>query len=412
MQDTSIEWAERSWNPVRGCSRVSEGCRHCYAETLAARFSDPGMWGETFAKRTPDGGRWTGKVELLPGKLAEPLRLKAPSWIFANSTSDLFHERLPYEHVAAVWGVMAATPRHTYMVLTKRPERAREFLTSWLPHHAARLSCKPQDLLGGEMVTSMKDGGHTRADLVKWHYLAIGAAWPLSNVILGTSCEDQATADARIPHLLHCPAACHMVSAEPLLGPIDFHFPAALNPTKPAGFDDLSPARQEEVIAVAARAAYIARTETPGWVIVGGESGHGARPFDIAWARSIRDQCREAEVPCFVKQLGARPLDASAFRWYHHSIEGEEERLCLPGNPLAAASVFGNGTWFARGSEWGNGRSGVEADKSAAKRAALAVVMLEGRFPLRLKDRKGGDPSEWSEDLRVRQMPSLEPPHA
>lgn len=259
---TGIEWTDATWNPVRGCSRVSPGCKHCYAERVAARFCGPGQpyEGLAFRKVTVDGygedhmePRWTGEVRLIPEHLADPLRWKRPRRIFVNSMSDLFHEKLSNEEIAAVFGVMAAAPQHTFQVLTKRPEGMREFFR-WME-------------------------GWGYSDYRLDGYLADGGAWPLPNVWLGVSVENQHYADERIPILLDTPAAIRFVSAEPLLGPVDLLYSAwngAESLREMAGID---------------------------WVIVGAESGPGARPMQEDWARSIRDQCAAAGVAFFLKQF-------------------------------------------------------------------------------------------------------------
>ena len=123
MGQTSIAWTDETWNPLRGCSRISEGCRHCYAETMAARFSGPGQPYEG----TIRNGRWSGNVRIVPEKLGDPLRWTRPRMVFVNSMSDLFHDNVPNEFIAAVFGVIAAAPRHTFQVLTKRPARMLEW---------------------------------------------------------------------------------------------------------------------------------------------------------------------------------------------------------------------------------------------------------------------------------------------
>jgi protein gp37 len=166
---------------VRGCTRVSEGCRNCYAERQAARFSDPGQYAHGFVERTPSGPRWTGKVELIESKLAEPLSWRKPRRVFVNSMSDLFHEGLPDEAIDRIFAIMAVTPQHTYQVLTKRPERMREYMREWRSRRKA---------------------------------------FPLQNVWAGVSCEDQVTADDRMNALADTPASVRFLSMEPLLGPI------------------------------------------------------------------------------------------------------------------------------------------------------------------------------------------------
>jgi protein gp37 len=335
VPDTSIEWTDVTWNPVRGCSRISEGCRNCYAEVLAARFSDEGYWGHGFADRTKAGGRWTGKVSLIPEKLAEPLSWKKPRRCFVNSMSDLFHEALSFEEIAAVFGVMAACPHVTFQVLTKRPERTAEFFR-WLAkgEDAARAACV---FAAGDAIP--EDPPRRFAEEM------IGdpsGPWPLPNVWLGTSVENQETANRRIPFLLDTPASVRFVSYEPALGPVDFGFGVSEGvPT------DLEPFRE--------------RADLLHWIIVGGESGPGARPFDLAWARSTVEQCKAAGVASFVKQVGAHPFCDD---W--HSLPARLRE----GVPLLAHNP-------------------------ACPRCR------------RLKDKKGGDWSEWPEDLRVREFPEV-----
>ena len=327
---TSIEWTDATWNPVRGCTRVSEGCTRCYAERMAARMSGPGQWGEGFADRARAGSKWTGKVALIPEKLAEPLRWRKPRRIFVNSMSDLFHESLPDEAIDRVLGAIVMAPQHTYQILTKRPGRMRAYFTDenvWarIEARARRLhydTCPACQRADGQRRARPHLGGVTLRD------------GPYPCVWLGVSVEDQATADRRVPELLQTPAAVRFVSYEPALAAVDFSPWVQAHELEP----DLD------------------------WVIVGGESGPGARPFDLAWARSTLRQCREAGVPVFLKQLGTRP----------HSTGG-----CHPG---------------LRG-----------CDHPSLSGGACDCC---GRLP-GMRDRKGGDPTEWSEDLRVRQWPKV-----
>ena len=282
MSKSKIEWTDRTWNPVRGCSRVSEGCRNCYAERIAARFSagqkedptncdpplcelDPPLSDKTlgifegFAIRTPSGPRWTGKVELIESKLTEPLHWKKPQRVFVNSMSDLFHEALPDDAIGRVFAVMALCPHITFQILTKRPERMLKFFAVDAAERVERIL--------------NRDYGCTM-----WTFKPKGD-WPLSNVWLGCSVEDQATADARIPLLLQTPAAIRFVSYEPALGPISFH-----------GWIPFTRAAKED-----------SRLD---WIIAGGESGPGARPAHPDWFRRVRDQCQVSGVPFFFKQRG------------------------------------------------------------------------------------------------------------
>jgi protein gp37 len=282
---TKIEWTDATWNPIRGCTRVSEGCRHCYAEGMAARFSDPGQWDHGLAQRVaqPGGGtdhRWTGKVELVDAALDLPLRWRSPRRIFVNSTSDLFHEKVPDEWIDSVFCVMGAATRHTFQVLTKRPQRMRDYLTR-----------RRSDLA----VKAPIGGG-----LVDWHPFNKELAVP-PNVWLGTSIEDQATADDRIPHLLATPAAVRFVSAEPLLGPVALDM--ILTPEM--GLYALSGIRSD-----GSGPSGFSKGPRIDWVICGGESGPAARPMHPDWARSLRDQCARDRVPFFFKQHG---------KWLHES---------------------------------------------------------------------------------------------
>jgi protein gp37 len=317
---TKIEWTDATWNPIRGCTRVSEGCRHCYAEVLAARFSDPGQWGHKLAQRValPGGGtdhRWTGKVELVDAALDLPLRWRSPRRIFVNSTSDLFHEKVPDEWIDRVFAVMALAPQHTFQVLTKRPERMRAYACA--ADVAKRVWLQTSDV----------------ADHLKlWALAAHGAVWggetpwPLRNVWLGTSIEDQATADERIPHLLASPAAVRFLSAEPLLGPVALD--AILTPDM--GIYALTGIRSD-----GRGPSGFSRGPRIDWVICGGESGPGARPMHPDWARLLRDQCARDRVPFFFKQWGeweprrgfACPDDLPRDGWHHFDPECSMRRV-------------------------------------------------------------------------------------
>lgn len=241
MSDRSgIEWTEATWNPVTGCTKVSAGCDNCYAETFAERWrGTPGHYFENGFD-----------VQLRPDKLDLPLRWKRPRRIFVNSMSDLFHDSVPDDYIARVFAVMART-QHTFQVLTKRHARMRSLLSSAV-----------FDRLVDELTPS-----------------ALNAPWPLPNVWLGISAENQQWADIRIPALLDTPAAIRFVSAEPLLGPIDMASKGYLSPDE---------------------------FERPGisWVIAGGESGPKARPMHPDWARSLRDQCARTNTPFLFKQWG------------------------------------------------------------------------------------------------------------
>lgn len=236
MGDTTIQWTDKTWNPVTGCTKVSQGCKNCYAERVFPR-----AYGKV---------REFTDVQCHPERLDQPLRWKKPQRIFVNSMSDLFHESIPDEFIDSVFDTMYKTPRHTFQVLTKRPQRMLEFLK----HHFGSFKWK------GQLVP----------------------AW-LSNVWLGVSVEDQPTADERIPLLLQTPAAVRFLSCEPLLGSLDI---TAIRRTHADGFMRPLDGRFRKL----------------DWIICGGESGPHARPMQEEWARSLMQQCKAAGVPFFMKQ--------------------------------------------------------------------------------------------------------------
>lgn len=274
MTKSKIEWTDRVWNPVRGCSMVSRGCENCYAMRQAHRFSGPGLPFEGLTKSTKNGPKWTGTVELMDEVLGAPLRWKKPSKVFVNSMSDLFHEDVPFEFIDLVFAAMAIAQQHTFQILTKRPERALDWFNhkdrSWHPTMEGdqRIRFQTYHHFGHEV--SCKD----------WK-------WPLPNVWIGASAEDQGTANKRLPYLLQVPASLRFLSCEPLLGPLTLH------------------GVRNELVYNWLRAI--------DWVIVGGESGPNARPMHPDWVRAIRDQCQNTGTPFFFKQWGKfRPFQRTA----------------------------------------------------------------------------------------------------
>ena len=243
---TKISWTTETWNPVTGCTKVSPGCKNCYAERMAERLQAMGN------KHYANGFALT----LQPDMLERPLHWRKPKLIFVNSMSDLFHKDVQFEYIDRVFAVMALARQHTFQILTKRPERMAQYIHD-------RSSAGGNWFIETHYVdlTARKTPGRLPPD-----YKAM--QWPLPNVWLGTSVENQATADERIPHLMQCMAAVRFLSCEPLLGPIRL-----------AAIDEIN------------------------WVIVGGESGPGFRPCKLEWIESIVSQCRAAGVPVFVKQF-------------------------------------------------------------------------------------------------------------
>jgi protein gp37 len=289
MADSSIEWTDAVWNPVRGCTRVSAGCQRCYAERTAHRFSGPGQPYEGLVKLVGDEPRWTGKIQLVPEKLREPLSWKKPRRVFVNSMSDLFHEGVPDEFIDRVFAVMTLAGRHTFQVLTKRPERMRSYLDRLSEMQNHGLEFWSHTAFSQALMRVSRDN---RAPLWPNAKLAVVDNWPLKNLWLGVSVENQATADERIPHLLATPAAVRFLSCEPLLGPVRLH--GWCRTCK--GFVGTMGAKCHD------------DTVWPDWVIAGGESGPGARPCRVEWLRSLRDQCAGAGVAYFCKQLGSNPV--------------------------------------------------------------------------------------------------------
>ncbi len=319
--------------------------------------------------------QWTNKIMLVETALPLPMRRKKPQRIFVNSTSDLFHPDVPFDYIDKVFAVMALCPQHTFQVLTKRPERMREYLgevvrpmtrlgaqgapdieqftAEWMasrensvhkqigPMSDAGVGADP----GGYSAPGFKAWNSRRLALLGRYWNRYGQ-WPLSNVWLGTSAEDQETADRRIPELLRCPAAVRFISYEPALGPVDFGAAGAFGEFIPPGPRSIGGRYTGEHVH---------------WVVVGGEIGPGARPFDVQWARDVVAQCQAAGVACFVKQMGSVPvMDEAEWR----------------GRQIAPLLRAGN------------------RDKVVA-----------GAVPLFYNDRKGGDINEFPEDLKVREFP-------
>jgi protein gp37 len=368
MADKSaIEWTDASWSPIRArnlktgkigwhCEHSTTGCEFCYAEGMNKRLGT----GLPFKP----GHRKDIEIFLDDKMLLAPLRWRRPRMIFVCSMTDLFADFVKDEWIDKVFAVMALCPQHTFQCLTKRAERMRGYFAErWQGTPAMRV-----DFGGGDAIDMPAGGESGRREQIEeaineltdndWSLKdrffdpdneslwtpegsskALQFAWPLANVWLGVSCERQEEADARIPHLLQTPAAVRFVSAEPLLGPIDFtdhcngyYFFDTLRGTR--WHDDPERDNPQQKFAPAID-----------WVIVGGESGPKARPMDLAWPRSIVRQCKAAGVVCFVKQMGSRPDG-----WWTNEL----------------------GPRFNRHT---------------------------------MKSSKGGDPSEWPTDLRVREMP-------
>lgn len=303
-ENSAIEWTDATWNPTTGCSRVSGGCDHCYAMHFARRFDGQGKGYDGTTRRGKRGTDWTGVVNLHPDRLPLPFRWRKPRRVFVDSMSDLFHPAVPFDFIGRVFGTMALAPRHTFQVLTKRPERAEEILAV----------LNPQAVWDAGRTLAALHGAHPRDKPRE--------VWPLPNVWLGTSVEDQAAADERIPALLRCPAAVRFLSCEPLLGPVrldqiqlgDPRDGVTHNALTGIPYDwDYEQAFSED------------RIDGIHWVIVGGESGSGARDCALSDVRAVVEQCQAAGVPVFVKQLGARPVWGDSVADMHYAMRGDRD---------------------------------------------------------------------------------------
>lgn len=270
---SKIEWTHRPgtksevWNPVQGCSLESQGCANCYAMTFAHRFSGPGAPFEGLTKKTNSGVKWNGNIRLVTEALHKPLSWKTPRTCFVNSMSDLFHEKVPFDFIDNVFAVMDCCPQHTFIILTKRSKRMKQYFDEKREWHVSQLkyAYKSDD-----------------ADL---------SAWPLKNVWMGVSVENQEKADERIPDLLRIPSEIRFLSCEPLIGPISLD-----------------------------KCIHLLN-----WVIVGGESGHNASPMHPDWVRDLRNECRSHNVPFFFKQWGEfRPFEESYPPFYRDCAIGIE----------------------------------------------------------------------------------------
>ncbi len=285
---SKIEWTDENWSPVTGCSKISPGCLNCYGERLSRR--------NTRRKWLP----WTvanmmKNVVVDPYKLYVPFRWYEPRLVFVCHMGDLFHEAIAEEFVDDVFGIMGAAWWHTFQVLTKRPDRMRDHL----------LRRKHEIIRRAIFWNKVLHEGAFRAKT----YARLGLpGWPLPNVWPGTSIEDQERADERTPYLLGTPAALRFISAEPLLGSLD------IRPYIEQRWQKRDPLEDEVDLTRPLR-----RLD---WVIAGGESGPRARPFDLDWARDLRDQCREAGIPFFMKQMGTHWARNNCARGTHYNYKG------------------------------------------------------------------------------------------
>jgi len=299
---SKIEWTNETWNPLIGCSKVSAGCKNCYAiQTAWIRMQNPKM-AERYAgvvEKTPGGAlNWTGKVNVVREALEKPLRKKKPTMYFVNSMSDLFHESVTFEVIDQIFAIMGRCQHHTFQVLTKRPARMLEYYNS-NPY---------QRILNASYALKLPEWLSLGAGIDN---PAIHGNWGWKHVWLGVSVENQQTANERIPLLLQVPAAVHFLSCEPLIGPLEIENELSsqyyINPS------------DKDYIKI-------------DWVIAGGESGKGSRPMHPDWARSLRDQCQMTRVAFFFKQVGDwLPIDKPHDQNTILSLAKNEQWLNLAG---------------------------------------------------------------------------------
>ena len=315
MGDTKIEWADKTWNVVTGCTKVSAGCKNCYAEKLWPRLNAPGQ---------PYEGRPFTDVKCHPERLGQPISWRKPAKIFVNSMSDLFHEDVPDQFIIDVFNVIRecyiAEHSHIFQILTKRPERMADF-------------CRRLRFNG------IENDGHGRmwlcddpADRSAYSIMGLNGCTGLTNVWMGVSVEDQQTADERIPWLLQTPAPVRFLSIEPMLGPVD------LKAIKWPGKHRVDVLLRGAWNLPGWFSGFTNHSDMNGidWVIVGGESGSRARPMHPFWVRKIQEQCEFAEVPFLFKQWGSYKPIRNYYEKNDNDIEAKPE---LP--PFKIVNPFG-----------------------------------------------------------------------
>lgn len=312
---TGIVWTDRTWNPAVGCRHVSPGCDHCYA----ARLASTRLRAQPAYRGLAKDGQWTGLVRMLPERLRDPLSWRRPHLVFVDSMGDLFHAGVTTDYLARIWAVMALTSRHTYQILTKNHGRMRSVLSN--PDFPLQV-CQALGNLDADLNIQ------TRADVDN-------IPWPLPNVGIGVSAEDQERAELRIPALQATPAACRFLSLEPLIEQV------RLCTCDGAAYQ----VRQCHFLT--SRTCPLHGDERVDWVIVGGESGRDSRPMHPEWARRLRDECVAAGVPFLFKQ------------WGHHLVvpvendpdyaEGRAFTHPLRGGRQAAVISYGRGYGIPRG---------------------------------------------------------------
>lgn len=357
---SNIEWTDKTWNPIIGCSPISPGCKECWAKKMAYRLmhmpytdyyqfvlDDNGEEDPDLFRNIPE---WNGQTHFVKSALEKPLKRQKPTKYFVCSMGDLFHENVPFEWVDKVMAIIAQCEQHTFQILTKRPLRMKEYFTSnWqcrILNHVKREE-------GQGFILKTVNGGK------------------LPNLWLGVTTENQEQANKRIPYLLKTPAAVRFVSVEPLLGPIDFYditldseFYHTLK-----GFGDISLGSRGYVIGLKLD-----------WVICGGESGPKARPIHPNWVRSLRDQCKDAGVPFFFKQWGEwytawfdMPTKKPVFKMFDSFLQWQQKHWVNKGD----ACISIDGTWCRTGGDLKRAKYPVAIMQKVGKKKA--GCLLDGK---------------------------------
>lgn len=402
MGKTSIEWTEFSVNPIRArhgrrtghyCEKVSPGCTHCYASRMQPRFGLPQFQDQRLSDV---------RTFLDASTLLKVLSRKKPTTYFWCDMSDMFGEWVPNEWIAACFGVMSATPQHRHQVLTKRAKR----LPVWFDWLRETVALGRYGAAGDSLPELCRSAavGYLCDHLTEHSPLLVGYdnQWPLPNVHLGVSVEDQPRAMERIPYLLATPAAVRFISAEPLLGPLEI-----------VGY--LSGEYAPEDWGGAMAEAFGPSLD---WVIVGAESGPSCRPCNVNWIRELVRQCRQTQTAVFVKQLGGRVFAPWKLEWTER-LDGSFDLFSSDGVGVKGcnlATVWPTGSWHTWDAYGIGGENDTEDSVQVAKREAVTALQRQHLHPIKgwnrhahmLRHSKGADPSEWPAELRVREMPSAD----
>lgn len=294
QREHGIAWTDETWNAIKGCSRISPGCANCYAERTAVRFAGPGLPYEGLVRIANLHPQWTGQIGVSETQMWKPLRWTRPRMVFVNSMSDIFHENLEESTIDDMFAVMALCPQHTFQCLTKRADRQLAYMAepgrgSEIIERMSRIAFDEVSKVGrsGRLPALARFANKPTDDEIQIQIKDF--SWPPKNVWLGVSVEDQKRADERIPLLIQTPAALRWLSVEPMLGHVDLGLMGTCPKDWGKGYQPLY--------------------EFIDWVVCGGESGPGARRFDLDWARDLLAECRNAKVKFFMKQVGANAID-------------------------------------------------------------------------------------------------------